>query len=83
MGDETCSGDPKTYGHLADYLPGRYSYITPGKGGAYSGYSTNLSVLRDTGAGDQPKEINFDSPAEDGVLGLSSGCNNIASSIPS
>ena len=29
-GDETCSGDPKTYGHSADYLPGRYSYITPG-----------------------------------------------------
>ena len=25
-GDETCSGDPNTYGHSADYLPGRYSY---------------------------------------------------------
>ena len=22
IGDETCSGDPKTYGHSADYLPG-------------------------------------------------------------
>ena len=82
-GDETCSGDPKTYGHSADYLPVRYSYIAPGKGGAYSGYSTNLPVLQDTGTGDQPEDINFDPSAEDGVLGLSSGCNNIASSIPS
>ena len=69
-GDETCSGDPKTYGHSADYLPGRYSYITPGKGGAYSGYSTNLPVLQDTGAGDQPEEINFDSQQRIEFLGF-------------
>ena len=82
-GDETCSGDPKTYGHSADYLPGRYSYITPGKGGTYSDRSTNLPVLQDSGAGDQPEEINFDSPAEDGVLGVCSRRNNFTSSIPS
>lgn len=82
-GDETCSGDPKAYGHSTDYLPGRYSDTTPGEGGSYSGHSINLPVLRSSGAGDQPEEINVDSPAKDGVLGLSGGCNNIASNVSS
>ena len=82
-GDETCSGDPKAYGHSTDYLPGRYSDTTPGEGGSYSGHSINLPVLRSSGAGDQPEEINVDSPAKDGVLGLYGGCNNISSNISS
>ena len=48
-GDESCCGDPKTYRHSTDYLPGRYSYITPGKGGAYLDHSTNLPVLQGSG----------------------------------
>ena len=82
-GDEACSGNPEPHGHLTDHIPRQYLDITSSERGVDPNHNINLSNARSTGSGDQPEKVSVNPPTENGILGVPSGCNNIALDIPS
>ena len=82
-GDKAGSGNAEVHGHSADHIPGRYLGITPGERRINSNHGTNLPHARSSGSGDQPEKVSANPSTNNGILGIPSGCNNIALDIPS